>query len=69
MLTLPKSLKISWVKRYLDPKEIGQWKKIYKYILDKNENELVYDSEIRETDMENIINNRSFLFDVLTAWF
>ena len=63
-----KALKMSWIKRYLDPNEIGQWKKIYKNLLDKNGNELIFESEIREKDIENIVNKNSFLFDILRVW-
>jgi len=62
------AIKASWVKRYLDNENSGQWKIFLKNRLEKYGNSLIFDCEIDEKLIKRISLNNNFLNNILTSW-
>jgi len=62
------AIKASWIKRYLDSKNNGQWKIFIKNNLDMYGNTLIFECEIDELFIKNISKNNIFLNNILTSW-
>ena len=62
------SLKSCWVKRYIDETNNGQWKEIFKIKLNKYGGELLFESNIHETDIRKMFRKDSLVFDIMNSW-
>ena len=62
------SLKSSWIKRILDKDNQGQWKKIYLHKLRKYGSDLIFECNLRKTDIDVMFKKGSFLSDILSSW-
>ena len=62
------SLKSSWITRILDKNNHGQWKKIYLRRLKQYGSELIFECELRKSDIDVMFKKGSFLSDILSFW-
>ena len=62
------AIKASWIKRYLDSENNGQWKIFIKNNLDKYGNTQIFKCEIDELFIKKISKNNIFLNNILTSW-
>ena len=54
------ALKSSWIKRLLNEKNKGEWKIFYNKILEKNGGKFLFECNIQEKDVKEIIPQKRF---------
>ena len=62
------SIKASWIKRYCDEENKGNWKILWKRYLKRYGNELIFECNLDKTDIQSITKQNSFLCNVLESW-
>ena len=62
------SLKASWIKKILELKADNSLKHIYYNTLNKYGGNLIFESNLVEIDINNLLHKSIFLKDVLIAW-
>ncbi|KAL9982000.1 hypothetical protein ACROYT_G010777 [Oculina patagonica] len=63
-----KSLKASWVKKYLDEENHGKWKLFFDVELDKNGGPIVLKGNLNTKDIKKFQIKDTFIKEVLTIW-
>ena len=62
------SLKTKWIKRIIDNKNTGNWKELYNKELEKLGGELIFKSNIKENDTDQLKIKSLFLKEIVQAW-
>ena len=62
------SIKGSWIKRLSNVENKGKWKIIYETIIKKYGGNLIFESNLKEEDIKQIIPHNKFFQDVLIGW-
>ena len=62
------SLKSSWINRLLNEKNDGTWKIFYNSIIEKYGGKLIFECNIKEKDIKELIPKKGFLQDILLSW-
>lgn len=63
-----KSLKASWVKKYLDEENHGKWKLFFDVELEKSEGAIVLKGNLNTNDIKKFQIKDTFIKEVLTIW-
>ena len=62
------SLKIKWIKGYLDENNQGKWKSLFDYYLDKHGGKLVISGNLKREDVALLNISDPFLLETLEYW-
>ena len=64
-----KSLKCTWIKKYLDASNRGKWKEFFKLDLAKFGGDLIFKCNLNKTDCSKTIPvNNLFIRELLETW-
>ena len=64
-----KSLKIAWIKRYLDTNNKSIWKNILQEQLAAIGENLIFETNTSKNDLCKICKNDKFLIDIINSWY
>ena len=65
MTAFNRSLKATWIKKHIDPTNIGKWKSLFNFSLNKLGRQLVFEGNLDKKDTIKINVNDAFLSELL----
>ena len=63
-----KSLKATWVQKYLDPENCSKWKRLFDSELERNGGEAILKGNLNKKDVNNLKISDSFVKEIIVIW-
>ena len=63
-----KSLKATWIQKYLDPESRSKWKRLFDSKLERNGGEAILKGNLSKKDVNNFKISDPFVNEVLVIW-
>ena len=63
-----KSLKATWIQKYLDPENRSKWKLLFDYELERNGGEAILKGNLNKKDVNNLKISDLFEKEILVIW-
>ena len=63
-----KSLKATWVQKYLDPENCSKWKRLFDSELERNGGEAILKGNLNKKDVNNLKISDPFVKEILVIW-
>ena len=62
------SLKCSWIKRFMDENNRGQWKTLYLDIIEKYGGKLIFECDLNKEIITDMFKESRFITEILSLW-
>ena len=66
--SLNKSLKATWIQKYLDPESRSKWKRLFDSELERNAGEAILKGNLNKKDVNNLKISDPFVKEILVIW-
>ena len=63
-----KSLKATWIQKYLDPESRSKWKRLFDSELERNGGEAILKGNLNKKDVNNLKISDPFVKEILVIW-
>ena len=63
-----KSLKATWIQKYLDPENRSKWKRLFDSELERNGGEAILKGNLNKKDVNNLKISDPFVKEILVIW-
>ena len=63
-----KSLKATWIQKYLDPESRSKWKRLFDSELERNGGEVILKGNLNKKDVNNLKISDPFVKEILVIW-
>ena len=63
-----KSLKATWIQKYLDPENCSKWKLLFDSELERNGGEVILKGNLNRKDVNNLKISDPFMKEILVIW-